>query len=192
MAERHFNDLYYLLRYLSLAGVLILLVEWIAGLAFIPLPFRWGIQFMRRSVAGTVRSLPKTRSNSRWVVLVPGREGEWLYRPPYHFFRASTPLPLHGQIIPEVDRLRVIGRHPVGGVLFFGGLVAQQVLQGLAPIVVPSLAHQGFSVDFSSLAYAPLVIALFYGGSLLIERYRFLRAVDDIVDLASGRNHDVA
>jgi hypothetical protein len=192
MAEQQFNDLYYLLRYLSLAGVLILLVEWMAGLAFIPLPFRWGIPFIHRSVAGSVRSPPEARNNSRWVVLVPARDDEWLFRPPYHFFRVSTPFPLHGQVIPEGDKLRVIGRHPLGGALFLGGIVAQQTLQGLAPVVVPSLAVRGVRVEFSSLGYALVVAALFYGGSLLLERYRFLRAVDDIVALASARNHGAA
>jgi hypothetical protein len=192
MAEQQFNDLYYFLRYLSVAGVVILVVEWIAGLGFIPLPFRWGIQFIHRSVAGTARDLPRTRTNWRWVVLVPGQAGEWLYRPPQHLLRVSTPFPLHGQVISRTDGYQIIGRHPVGGALFFGGVVAQQVLLGFAPLAVPSFVDQGFQVEFSSLGYALLVATVFYGGSLLLERYRFLRAVDEIGEWVGGQNHGAA
>ena len=192
MTDTQFADLYHFLRFVPPVAAVLLLVEWIAWLAFLAPPYRWGFPYIQRTLHGTSRALPKTRMQSSNLILVAGRDDEWLFRPPYHFFKIATPFPLFGHVVQSADRLEVVGRHPFGGVLFFGAIVAQQLLLGFAPLFVTAVAARGHSVDLGALGSAALVLILFYGGSLALERYRFLKAVGEISALADGGNERAA
>ena len=192
MAEADFDNLYRLLRFALPIGVVILLIEWIAWLAFVGPFFRWSIRYIQRALYGATRALPRTRVESSELVLVPGREGEWLFRPPYRFFSLATPFFLFGHVLQTPDRLEVVGRHPIGGALFFGAIVVQQLLLAFVTLLVPGVARQGFSVDLGALGAAAAVLVVFYGGSLALERHRFLKAVGAISTLGGARQGGAA
>ncbi len=192
MTDGQFADLFSFLRVIPLAGVALLLVEWIAWLAFLPVPYRWGVPYLQRTLQGASRALPEGRTNSSDIVLVSARDGEWLFRPPYHLFKIATPFPLLGQVRQEADRLAVVGRHPFGGLLFFGAVAAQQVLVGLAPLLVPAAAERGTAIDLAAVGVGFFVLLFFYGGSLALERHRLLKAVAEIARLAGTEDQRAA
>jgi hypothetical protein len=164
----------------------LLLLEWLGGLAFVPLAFRWGIPVIRRRFALSGASHFAGRVTTPSLVMTPLREGGWMFRAPFRVLGVSTPFPLHGMATPLGDAVSVVGRHPVGGLIFLSGAIGSSVLAALAPLVVPALAAQGIETRLSTVWVYLAFFVLFYGGSLAIERWRFLRAVGDLRKLLGG------
>jgi hypothetical protein len=110
MTQAQFTELYSVFRFLPILGALVLLGEWLAWLALLPPPFRWTVRYVHRALGRATQPLPRTRLDSPDMVLVPGRTGEWLFRPPQGLFRVSTPFFLFGHVRQTEERLEVVGR----------------------------------------------------------------------------------
>jgi hypothetical protein len=177
IADGDFSWLLQVLRGASLVGWVLLVLEWCTGIALVWPTGRWGVPVVWRSVAGAPGSSTRGRTKTKTLVAARGDTGCWMLRARFGFLGPHTPFPIFGLASRDGDSLKVVGRQPVGGFIFFGALLLQEVLTGLAPLFQRSAHDTGMAVTFP---WALVVFtAALYAASSLLEHWRFQRAVRD-------------
>jgi hypothetical protein len=137
------------LRALAAGGWSLLVIESLSGLLMLEWTFRVGIRVWRQDVP-TAASLAQTDFVTSKVKVKHVAPGRWIFRRKETLFGFHSPFPIRGTIEADDGRVRVVGRHPVGGVLFL-------LAFGLLALPIGG----------------PLIVVVFYGISWMMEQARF-------------------
>ena len=156
------RDVAQIAQVVALAGLLLLVVEYISTLLMLPWTFRFGLPIVRRELHASSVGVPADSENA---VVKQVSQTEWVFRHKFPFFGFQSPFPIRGSMRRTAQRLTVVGTQPVGGALFLLGWAA-----------------------FMRFPVGPLLAAAMYLLSWLIEQARFERAWQEVSKGAGPRH----